>query len=118
VVAIAQHLVVRAFVVASGQARGAADAAETGLQHDPRTRWHVEARRRDHFAGDVAARDVRQRNRDPWQASSLPEVQMIQRAGANAHQRLTRRRDRIRRVLVAQDLGTAVLMEANSLHGQ
>ena len=58
---------------------------------------HVEARRRDHFAGDVAARDVRQRNRDPWQASPLPEVEMIQRARADADQRLAGRRHRIRR---------------------
>ena len=52
------------------------------------------------------------------QAAPLPEVEMIQRAGADAHQHLARRRHRIRRVLVAQDLGAAVLMEANRAHGK
>ena len=41
---------------------------------------------------------------------------MIQRARTHAHQRLARSRHRIRRVLVAQDLRAAVLVEADGVH--
>ena len=41
---------------------------------------------------------------------------MIERARADAHQRFAGSRHRIRRVLVAQDLRAAVLMEADGVH--
>jgi hypothetical protein len=59
---------------------------------------------------------MRQRNRDPRQAATLPEVEMIQRARAHAHECFAGTRHRIRRVLVAQDLRAAVLMESDGVH--
>jgi len=41
---------------------------------------------------------------------------MIQRACTDAHEYFARRENWIRRVLVRQNLGTAVLMEADGFH--
>ena len=117
VVAIAEHLVVRALVVAARQAREAPPAADARLKHHPRARRKIPALRVDDDPGDVAARDVRQRNRDTPQAAPLPQIQVIERAGTNPHQRFARSDDRIGNLLEPQDFRAAVVVEADSLHG-
>jgi len=102
----------------SGSGKSVTLRAILGLHQDARTGGHVGGRRRDDFARHVAARDMRQRNRDPRQAATLPQVEMIQRARADAYECFAGSRHRIRRVLVAQDVWTAMLMEANGLHRQ
>ena len=50
------------------------------------------------------------------QPAPLPEIEMVERARAHADEHLARREHRIRRVLVAEDVGPAVLMEADGFH--
>ena len=68
------------------------------------------------FAGDVAAWDVRQRNRHVGQAAADPEVQMIQRASPDADENVIRAEGWLRRVFVLEYLWRAVLMENDCLH--
>ena len=114
--AITEHLVLRALVVTSGQAGRTTTAADARLEHDTRAGYHVRCRRRDNLPGHIAARNMRQRNRNPRQPATLPEIQMIQRAGAHAHQHFAGRGHRIGDLLVAQNLGAAVGVETNRVH--
>ena len=64
----------------------------------------------------VRAEDPRLRH--GRQALAHPHVQVIQRCGAQPDQHLAGGGRRIRDVLVAQHLGTAVLVDANRLHAR
>ena len=70
----------------------------------------------DDLARDITAGDMGQRQRDSPDAAPLPEVEMIERARANPHDRATVARRRVRRILVAKNLRAAVLVKSNSLH--
>ena len=90
---------------------------QPGLQHARACpARHRPASGVDDFAGDVAAGDVRQRNAHPIDAAALPEIEMIQRAGAHANDGAPGCGYGIGRVFVAQHLGPAVLVEADCLH--
>jgi hypothetical protein len=70
----------------------------------------------DDFAGDVAPRDVRQRQSDAIEAAALPEIQMVERARANADDGAAGHGRRIRRVLESEDVRSAVLVKTDGLH--
>ena len=59
---------------------------------------------------------MRHRKRDALEAAALPEIEMVERARAHPYQHLARRERRFRRLLVAKDFWTAVLMEPDCLH--
>ena len=64
--------------------------------------------------GAVGAEDARLRHRR--QALSDPEVEVVQRRRAQLDEDFACARDGIRRVLVAEHLRSAVLVDANCLH--
>jgi len=59
---------------------------------------------------------VRHREGDTWNAGSHPQVQVIQRAGADAHQNLVGLDLRLGNIFVDQNIRRAVLMNASSFH--
>ena len=68
---------------------------------------------RDH-AGAVGAEDPRLRHRG--QALPQPDVEMVERGGPQLDEHLAGARHRIRHVLVAEDLGAALLVDPDRLH--
>ena len=64
--------------------------------------------------GAVGAEDPRLRHGGP--ALSDPEVEMVERSGAKLDEHLVRPRLGIGRVLVAENLGAAVLVDPDCLH--
>jgi hypothetical protein len=70
---------------------------------------------RSHDAGPVGAEDARLRH--GGKTSADPDVQVIERCRAKPEEHLSGARDRILDVLVAEDFWTAVLMDADRLHG-
>ena len=69
----------------------------------------------DDFAGDVAAKDVRQVN--AGQAFAHEEVEVVQRAGADTDEDLIFTWFGIGNVFVGEDFGSTELMNANGFHG-
>ena len=69
-----------------------------------------------HDARAVGAENARLRG--GGQALARPDVQMVQGGGSQSDQNLARPGDRIVRVLVAQDLRAAVLVDAHRFHGR
>src|SRR6185369_16242451 len=63
-----------------------------------------------------AARDMRHRDFHAGEADALPHVEAIERARTDADEDFSRIEGRIGCVLIAEDFGTAVLVEANGLH--
>src|SRR5262245_53957673 len=70
----------------------------------------------DHLARDIAPRDVRQRQLDVLEPAALPEVQVIQRARAHAHQRLPRVGRGIGHLEEFEDLGATVVCDWYRAH--
>src|SRR5947209_19461832 len=68
------------------------------------------------FAGHVASEDVRQVN--SGQSFAHPEVEVVQRASADADEDLIFTRFGIGNVFVGEDFGSTELMNANGLHGR
>ena len=67
-----------------------------------------------HFAGDVAAEDVRQLHaREP---GPDPQIKMVHRTGLHPHQHLVFSRLRVGDVFIPQHFRPAKLMNANSFH--
>ena len=118
VAAVPEHVVGRALVVATVEAGRAAPARQAGLQHHAAAEAVLTTRRADHLAGDVGARDMRKRNADPLNAAALPQVEVIERAGAHAHKGFARVGHRLGDVFVAEDVGPSVCVEPNRFHGQ
>ena len=114
--AIAEHLVLRAFVVAPVQARGAAAAREPRLQHDAAPGAELAVRRRDHLAGHIRAGDMWERNPDPFHPAALPQIEMVQRARPDPYDHPARTRGWIGRVFELQDLRAAMLVKTDAAH--
>ena len=111
-----EDVVPDAVIVTPRSAWRALAAADAGLQHHFRAwRDRCVADRR-HFTGDIASRDVRQGQRHALDATPLPQVQVIQRTRAHVNNRASGGRLRIRRILVSEDIGVTMLVEANCLH--
>ena len=55
-------------------------------------------------------------NLDAFEATPLPQVEVIERARANANQRFTRTRERLRNLFVAEDISSPVRVKANRFH--
>ena len=67
------------------------------------------------LTGDVAAEDVRQFH--ARQSFANPDVEVVERAGLDAHQHLIFARLRVGDVFVGQNFGTTELMNADGFHG-
>jgi hypothetical protein len=80
---------------------------------------HAVAERVDR-AGDVDARDVRERDVDQVaeEAVAHRRVEEVERRGGDGDPHLAGTRDRSLDVLVAQDARVAVLVESHGLHGE
>ena len=89
--------------------------ASPGARH-PAARRDRAAAGVDDFPRDIAPRDVRQGNADAFDAASLPEIEVVERAGADANDRMAGARFRIGRLLELQDFGTAMTVESNRFH--
>src|ERR1019366_10305311 len=70
----------------------------------------------DHLARDVAAQDVRHRELQSRDAGAHEEVEMIQRAGADADEDLVSFDFRLRHVLTDKHFGTAMLVNPGCFH--
>ena len=90
-----------------------ADDVHLPAGHDPGVDHDALVGARDH-AGAVGAEDARLGH--GGQALADPDVEVVQRRGAQLDERFALARDGIGDVLVAQDLGAAVLMDPNCLH--
>src|SRR5439155_24729417 len=113
---VSEGLVPRAFVVSAGKARRAAAAAQAWLQHHSAPDSDFRDNRRHDFAGHVAAGNVRHRDLDVLEPAPRPQIEMIEGAGAHPHQNFAGLEWRLRNVLEAEDISTAVLVESDSLH--
>jgi hypothetical protein len=60
---------------------------EPGLQEHSRPGSHWPTAVIHDLAGDVAARDMRQRNRDPIEPATLPQIDVIEGARLDPHDR-------------------------------
>jgi hypothetical protein len=70
------------------------------------------------FAGNIAARNVRERDGNAGEATANPEVEMIKGAGADAHEDFIVAENRFGDVGIAKDRGITVLMDDDGLHEQ
>ena len=70
----------------------------------------------NHFARDVAAQDVRQL--DAGQSLAHPQVEVIQRAGADADEHMILAQLGIGNVFVFQNFGTTKFMNADGFHAR
>jgi hypothetical protein len=113
---VAEHVVARALVVAALEAHRAPAARQARLQHHPASGGQRAVGGLDHFAGDVSARDVRQRDAHALDAAALPDVEEVQGRGADAHHRLARTRLGHRGIFVLQHLSAAVTVKPDCLH--
>jgi hypothetical protein len=93
-------------------------APETGLQHYAPAGRHRPATGIDDLPGDVASRDVRKRQLDAIQTAALSQIQVIERARADADDGAARCGFRIRGVLEPEDLRSAMLMKPDGLHSK
>ena len=75
-------------------------------------------RRADHLAGDIRARNVRKRDLHPLHAAALPEIEVIERAGAHADQSFARAGDRIGGVFVPEHVGPAMRVKTDGFHSK
>ncbi len=107
-----------AVVIKAGYASGALATANQWCENDFLANAYggdVRADLRD-FTGDVAAGNVRKRNRDARDAAADPEVEVVQRAGLYANEDFIRADDRVEGVGVFQDVGRPVLMKDDGFH--
>jgi hypothetical protein len=114
---VTNYVIAGALVITAVQARRTDAAAQARLQHHARAgRRPLPALDLPHFAGHVGSRDVWQRDPHALDPSPLPEIEMIQGAGAHAHDGVPRARLRIRRVFINENVGRSVLMEPGGFH--
>ena len=96
-----------------------ADHVDAVRARDPGIDHHAlaggEARAADDDSRAVRAEDARLRHRRKTLAH--PQVEPVERGGSELDQHIVGPRSRIGRVLVAQHLGPAVLVNADRLHG-
>jgi hypothetical protein len=105
-------------IVATGEAQLALAARDAA--GDPDTVAFLETgrlavQRRD-FAGELAAEDMREVDRDARRARAVVEVDMVDADRAHAQQRLAGLRRGLGRFLADQDFGTAELVEPRDFH--
>ena len=115
---IAERLVRGALIIAAGDAFDAVPAADARLQHDPGSGGEAGCGSRgcDDLSGHIAAGNMRHRERHALESTPFPDVEIVQRARSNPDQHFPWSGHRIRRVLVTQNLRTAVLMEPYGFH--
>ena len=70
-----------------------------------------------HDTGAVRSEDSREIHRESGHAAPDPQVEVVDRDAQHAHEHLARGRLRVGHVVEPQDLGPAVLVDAQGLHG-
>jgi hypothetical protein len=70
------------------------------------------------FAGNIAARNVRERDGDAGKTTANPKVKTIKGAGAHADEDFIVAENRFGDVGIAKDRGITVLMDDDGFHGQ
>ncbi len=110
----AQHVVARALVVAAFETGLAAATRQARLHHDSPAGHEFRVGRLDDFAGDVGPENVGQPQADD--AAPVPDVEVIERARADAHERVAGPGFGVERVFVPEHLRPTVLVEADCLH--
>ena len=115
----AEQLVLAAEAVLAGQAGGAAPARRARLQHHALAHGRTldAGPERGDFARDVIAQDVGEREAAPGQALARPDVQVVERACAHAHQHLARTGLRVGKGGRLEHLGAAVAVDHDRFHG-
>jgi hypothetical protein len=107
----AEERVLLAEIVASRDALRALAAGKSRRKQDPFSHTHI----RDaftnfgHFAGYIAARNMRESDRPSGKSAPHPKIKMIQRARPHANQNFVRTDRWLGHVGIAKNLGTAVL---------
>jgi hypothetical protein len=115
---VAQICELAAVIVLARDASGAFAARHSGSEND----FLADANRGDfgtdlrNFTGDVAARDVREWNRNARDASAHPKVEVIQRTSLYSDQDFVRADLGVGQVLVAKYLRSTVLLEDDGFH--
>ena len=118
VAVLAQQAVVRTEVIEGRETAHAEAAGDSGRDEAGsrlREVGHPGAGRRD-VAGDLAARNERQREAMPGDAVAEPEVEVVERAGAHAHRNFTGTRNRIRPLPPLERFRPTVPRDAKALH--
>ena len=112
---ISEDVVAGTEIVRAREALRALAAAQPRLQHHPQSARDVSALGSHHLTGDIATRTVRQPK--ARQASALPQIEVIEGAGADAHQHLARSDLGVWHLLVAKDVESSMLVKSNGFHG-
>jgi hypothetical protein len=115
---VAQVGELAAAIVEARQTRRAFSAGDAGREYNflaSANRGDLGADLRD-FPGDVAARNVRKRYQNIRKALANPEIEVVQRAGSNAHQDFVGADDGISYFNIFQDFRAAVLLKLDGLH--
>jgi hypothetical protein len=115
---VAEIGVIAAEIVVAGEARGTFAAGHSGSKNDflaDVDGVHFGADFGD-FTGDIASRDVRERNGNTRQAPADPEVEVVQGAGADTNEDVIGAEMRFNDVGVMEDARFAVLVEDDGFH--
>jgi hypothetical protein len=110
----------RAIVVAAGQASGAFAASDSRSEENLLA-WSDGGHSWAHFfdgAGDIAAGNVRKRNRNAGEAAADPEVEMVESAGVDADEDFAGAGFGFGDVGIAEDVGAAVAVKEDGSHGR
>jgi hypothetical protein len=110
---------VAAAIVESREASGAFAAGDSWSEDNFLADFYggyVPADLRD-LAGNVAARNVRQRDGNVGQSAADPEIEMVEGAGAHADEDFVGAKRGNRRVGVLQNFRAAVLLKDDGSHG-
>src|SRR5208282_21865 len=115
--AVAEHGVLAALVLQSGNTLGATIAEKHGRKQNALSGFEVSDifADFDNFAGNVAAEDVRQVH--ARETFAHPDVEVVQSAGAHANEYLIFARFGVGDIFVSEDFRTTELMDANGFHG-
>jgi len=108
----------RTVVVVAGKTSSALAAGDSRSEENLLARLDGGNASADLFddAGDVAAGDMRERNRNAGEPAAHPEVQVVERAGVDADQNFSEAKFGWVYFGVAEDIGAAVAVEEDGFH--
>jgi hypothetical protein len=111
---------VAAAIILAGDAGGTFAAGDAGRENDFLADVNGGDFRADlgDFAGNIAARNVRERDGNAGKATANPEVEMIKGAGADADEDFIVAENRFGDVGIAEDGRVTVFVNNDGFHGQ
>ena len=109
---------VAAAVVIAGKAGGTFAAGDAGSEHDFLADMHGADFRTDlgDFAGDIAARDVREWNLEARKAAAHPQVEMIEGTGTNTDKHFVAAKLGLRDVSIVENRRVTMFLEDDGFH--